>query len=113
MSMENNGFTSGLRCGVPIAAGYLAVSFAYGISAILMGLSPLEALMISLFNLTSAGQLAGTPIIASGGSLVELVTSHHVNNQHYNHLLSVYRLYLVYLFLFYILKTYFFFYYFF
>lgn len=88
MSMENNGFTSGLRCGVPIAAGYLAVSFAYGISAILMGLSPLEALMISLFNLTSAGQLAGTPIIASGGSLVELVTSQLVINSRYS-LMSV------------------------
>ena len=86
--MENNSYYAGLRCGAPIGVGYLAVSFAYGISAILMGLSPLEALLISLFNLTSAGQLAGTPIIAGGGSLLELATSQVVINSRYS-LMSV------------------------
>lgn len=78
----------GLRDGVPIGLGYLAVSFAFGLSAVLMGLSPLEALLISLFNLTSAGQLAGTPIIASAGSLPELVVSQLVINSRYS-LMSV------------------------
>ena len=78
----------GLRDGVPIGLGYLAVSFAFGLSAVLMGLSPLEALLISLFNLTSAGQLAGTPIIASAGSISELVVSQLVINSRYS-LMSV------------------------
>lgn len=88
MTMENNGYYAGLRCGAPIGIGYLAVSFAYGISATLMGLSPLEAFLISLLNLTSAGQLAGTPIIAGGGSLVELAASQLVINSRYS-LMSV------------------------
>ena len=81
--MENNNFRMGLRDGIPIALGYLAVSFAFGISSAMMGLSPLEALLISLLNLTSAGQLAGMPIIAGGGSLIELALTQLVINSRY------------------------------
>lgn len=65
-------FKRGLLHGLPIALGYLAVSISFGISAVNMGLSVLEALFISMANLTSAGQLAGAPIIASGGGLFSL-----------------------------------------
>ena len=65
-------FKLGLLHGLPIALGYLAVSFSFGVSAVNMGLSVLEALFISMANLTSAGQLAGAPIIAGGGSLFSL-----------------------------------------
>ena len=88
MAEEKNSFYRGLADGAPIGIGYLAVSFAYGIMAVLMGLSPLEALLISLFNVTSAGQLAGTPIIAAGGSLIELATTQLVINSRYS-LMSV------------------------
>lgn len=81
--MENNNLKMGIRDGIPIALGYLAVSFAFGLSASLMGLSVLEAMLISLFNLTSAGQLAGMPIIASGGSLIELALTQLVINSRY------------------------------
>ena len=47
------------------------------------GLSWLEALLISMTNLTSAGQVAGTPIIAGGGSLIELAVSQLVINSRY------------------------------
>jgi predicted branched-subunit amino acid permease len=39
--------------------------------------------MISLFNVTSAGQLAGVPIIASGGGLIELAMTQLVINSRY------------------------------
>lgn len=81
--MENNNFRMGLRDGIPIALGYLAVSFAFGISSAMMGLSAIEALLISLLNLTSAGQLAGMPIIAGGGSLIELALTQLVINSRY------------------------------
>ena len=48
----------GLRDGVPIALGYIPVSFAFGLYAVSMGLTPTEAILISLFNLTSARQMA-------------------------------------------------------
>jgi predicted branched-subunit amino acid permease len=57
---------------VPIFLGYLAVSFSFGIFAVKEGLSILEALFISMTNLTSAGQLAGVPIITGGGGLFEM-----------------------------------------
>ena len=59
----------GLRDGLPICFGYFAVSFAFGIFATSSGLSILEAVFISAFNLTSAGQLAAVPIIAGGGMM--------------------------------------------
>ena len=81
--MENNNFKMGLRDGIAIGVGYLAVSFAFGLSASIAGLSALEAFLISLFNLTSAGQLAGMPIIATGGSYFELALTQLVINSRY------------------------------
>ena len=53
------GYAKGLRDGLPIALGYVSVAFAFGIQATAAGLSPLQAVLISLLNVTSAGQLAG------------------------------------------------------
>ena len=76
-------FLRGLLAGVPICLGYLSVSFAFGIFATEQGLSVAEALMISMTCVTSAGQLAAVPIIASGGSLVALALSQLVINMRY------------------------------
>ena len=65
-------FTRGLSGGIPIALGYLAVSFGFGISAVNEGLSPLAAVLISLTNLTSAGQKAGLDVIVNNGTLWEI-----------------------------------------
>ena len=73
----------GLRDGLPICFGYFAVSFAFGIFAVSSGLSILEAVFISAFNLTSAGQLAAVPIIAGGGSFIELALTQLVINARY------------------------------
>ncbi len=86
--MEQNKFSKGITDGLPICLGYLAVSFAFGISAVGLGLSWLEALLISACNLTSAGQLAGVGIIAGGGSLFEMAVSQLVINSRYS-LMSV------------------------
>ena len=56
---QNHSYREGLRDGVPIALGYLSVSFGFGIAAVSAGLTPLFALLISLTNVTSAGQAAG------------------------------------------------------
>ncbi len=83
-----NSFKKGLKDGLPIAIGYLSVSFAFGIFAIENGLSVFQAVIISLLNLTSAGQLAAVPIIAGGGTLFELALSQLVINSRYS-LMSV------------------------
>jgi len=79
-----NNINIGLRDGFAIGLGYLAISFAFGIMATGMGLSVLEAVAISAINLTSAGQLAALPIIAGGGSLIELALTQLVINLRYS-----------------------------
>jgi predicted branched-subunit amino acid permease len=79
----NNSFKKGLRDGLPICFGYLSVSFAFGIFAVGSGLSVLEAILISMFNLTSAGQLAAVPIIAAGGGFLELISTQLIINLRY------------------------------
>ena len=85
---ENRNVKMGFRDGLPIGLGYLSVSFAFGILGVSEGLSVLECFMISLFNLTSAGQLAAVPIIATGGSFIELALTQLVINLRYS-LMSV------------------------
>ena len=80
---ENYKFLDGIKDGIPIGLGYISVAFAFGIFATGAGLSVYEALLISMLNVTSAGQLAAVPIIASLGSLVELALTQLVINLRY------------------------------
>ena len=76
-------FRIGLWHGIPIALGYLSVSFGFGIMAVRSGLSILEAVGISVTNLTSAGQAAGVGIIAAGGTYLEMALTQLVINLRY------------------------------
>jgi len=80
---ENNNFSKGIIDGMPICLGYLSVAFAFGIFAVDSGLSIWETLLISMTNVTSAGQLAGVPIITAGGTLLELAVAQLVINLRY------------------------------
>lgn len=76
-------FLQGIRHGVPIALGYLSVSFAFGIQAVSGGLTPLQAVLISMMNVTSAGQLAGLNLMLQGGSLMQMALSQLTINLRY------------------------------
>ena len=76
-------YKRGLRHGLPIALGYLSVSFAFGIQATAVGLSPLQATLISIFNVTSAGQLAGLQLMAAGAPLIEMALTQLTINLRY------------------------------
>lgn len=80
---ENNNLRMGLRDGTPIGIGYFAISFTVGFFAVVSGLNWFQAFLISALNLTSAGQIAAIPIIASAGSLVELALTQLVINSRY------------------------------
>ncbi len=86
--MKKNKFLKGITDGLPICFGYLSVGFAFGIFAVENGLSALQAILISLTNVTSAGQLAAVPIIAGGGTLIELAVTQLIINLRYS-LMSV------------------------
>lgn len=80
---SHNSFSEGFRHGIPIGLGYFSVSIAFGIKAVSGGLTPFEAVLISLTNLTSAGQFAGITVIAAGASLVEMALTQLVVNLRY------------------------------
>lgn len=74
----------GLKRGLPIALGYLSVSFGFGISAVSNGINPFYAVLISLTNLTSAGQVAGVSVIAAAGTVIEMIVAQFIINLRYS-----------------------------
>ena len=76
-------FKEGLRDGVPIALGYLAVSFTLGIQAKEAGMGITEATVMSLVNLTSAGEAAALTTIGSASSYLEMAISQLIINLRY------------------------------
>lgn len=74
----------GIKDGIPIALGYLSVSFSFGIIAVEGGLTWYQATMISVFNTTSAGQVAGLSIMLLHGPLIEMAVTQFVINLRYS-----------------------------
>ena len=70
--MKKQEFLDGIRDGIPICLGYFSVSMAFGLTCVLSDIPIWAAVMISLTNLTSAGQFAGMNLIAANGALVEI-----------------------------------------
>jgi predicted branched-subunit amino acid permease len=79
-----NDFIRGLKAGIPIALGYLPVSFTFGLIAVNSGIPALTAIIISLTNLTSAGQFAGIGMIAVNAPLFEIAITTFVINIRYS-----------------------------
>lgn len=73
----------GLRDGLPIGMGYLAVSFTLGIAAKNAGLGSAQAGLMSFLNLTSAGEFAALSIIQTQGGYMELALSQIIINLRY------------------------------
>lgn len=76
-------FIDGVKKGIPIGIGYLAVSFTFGIWAVEGGMPIWMVVFISFSNLTSAGQFAGTRLILDAASFFEIGLSVFVINIRY------------------------------
>ena len=83
MHAPKHSFTEGLRDGLPIFLGYVSVAFAFGISATGQGLAVWQVVLISMTNVTSAGQLAGVPLIAASAPLTEIGLTQLIINLRY------------------------------
>ena len=83
---EFKGYTlgEGVKDGLPIGLGYLSVSFTFGILCVSKGLSWLQAALISLTNITSAGQVAGLGIMITAGGIIAMIISQIVINMRYS-----------------------------
>ncbi len=74
----------GLKHGIPTALGYFVVSFTFGMIAHLGGMSVLDATLISMTSLTSAGQFAGLTIMFDHGTYTQLIIAMIVINSRYS-----------------------------
>ena len=76
-------FLEGLRDGLPIGLGYLAVAFSLGIAAKQAGLNAVQGFMASLLSVASAGEYAGFTLIAAQASYLEIALGTLVTNARY------------------------------
>ena len=81
--MKWNAYCTGVRRGLPVGVGYFSVSFGFGAMAVANGIQALDATLISLTNLTSAGQFAGLTLILAAAGLWEMVLTQLVINSRY------------------------------
>lgn len=76
-------FAAGIKDGIPICLGYISVAFTFGITASLGGLPTWAAVLMSMTNVTSAGQFAGISLIFSGASMFEMALTQLIINLRY------------------------------
>lgn len=84
MNTKMQNFRRGMYHGIPIALGYVSVSFTFGLMGVSEGLAWWQVLLISMCNLTSAGQFAGLDIMMAGGGMIEMALSQLVINIRYS-----------------------------
>ena len=81
--MKWNEYRNGVSRGLPVGMGYFSVSFGFGAMAVSRGVSAMDATLISLTNLTSAGQFAGLTVIVAMATLWEMVLTQLIINSRY------------------------------
>lgn len=81
--LSNYTFVRGMRDGIPICLGYFAVSFALGIAGRGVGMNAVQAFVMSLTMVASAGQFAAITLIGAGAGIIEMITTTIVVNLRY------------------------------
>lgn len=83
ISENKTAFRDGMRDGIPIGWGYLAVAFSLGIAARNAGLNAAQACLASLLCNASAGEYAGFTVIAANASYIEMAFLTLIANARY------------------------------
>ena len=81
--MSKTKFISGVRDGIPIGLGYLAVSFGLGITCRTADLTPFQGFLLSLLNNASAGEYGGITIMAADEGFLVMALMMLVINARY------------------------------
>lgn len=76
-------FRKGIVDGIPIFLGYFAVSFALGIAASDIGMTSLQAFIMSAGMMASAGEFAALGLLHSNAGIIEIITTCIVVNLRY------------------------------
>ena len=83
ISENKTALRDGMRDGIPIGWGYLAVAFSLGIAARNAGLNAAQACLASLLCNASAGEYAGFTVIAANASYIEMAFLTLIANARY------------------------------
>lgn len=83
LSNKTKVMLNGVRDGIPIALGYLVVSFTLGIIARNAGLNDIQGALASFLNLASAGEYAGFLTIEADAPYLEIILITIVANARY------------------------------
>ena len=81
--MNRQKFFQGLRDGLPVGLGYLAVSFSIGISSHAAHMTALQSFLMSLLNNASAGEYGGITVISEDAGLWMIVLMTLIINARY------------------------------
>ncbi len=76
-------FIKGLKDGIPIAMGYLAVAFTLGIAAGNINMDAIQSFFMSFGMLASAGEYAAIVLIGSAAGVIEMIATTLVINLRY------------------------------
>jgi predicted branched-subunit amino acid permease len=82
-SKQSTLFKEGIRDGIPIGLGYLAVSFSLGITAKNAGLTPFQGFLTSLLENASAGEYICFTLIAADAAYIEVFVMTLIANARY------------------------------
>lgn len=81
--MKRKELKNGLLNGIPVMLAYLFVSIGFGVLATSANLTVIQSALMSLTNLTSAGQYNGVTLIAAQASIFELIFCQFIINIRY------------------------------
>lgn len=73
----------GMRDGIPIMMGYLAVGFSVGIAAKNAGMNVFQGFLLSFLNIASAGEYANITVIAADAAYIEIAIITLITNARY------------------------------
>jgi 4-azaleucine resistance transporter AzlC len=81
--MKNQELISGIRDAMPIVLGYLPLGFAFGVLANQVGMSVIQACLMSLLCFTGAGQYIAIGIMQAGGAIFTIIIANLLVNLRY------------------------------
>ena len=81
--MNRQKFFQGLRDGLPVGLGYLAVSFSIGISSHAAHMTAFQSFLMSLLNNASAGEYGGITVISEDAGLWMIILMTLIINARY------------------------------
>lgn len=82
--MRRKELKEGLIAGIPVMLAYLFVSIGFGVICTTANITVFQSALMSLTNLTSAGQYNGVSLFAASASLLELVLCQFIINIRYS-----------------------------